>query len=52
MVDLQLLFHGFATVLSGYNIVALVLGSFFGIIIGSIPGLTATWGLPSWSRSR
>ena len=45
MVDLQLLLHGFATVLSGYNIVALVLGSFFGIIIGAIPGLTATMGI-------
>ena len=38
MVDLQLLLNGFATVLSGYNILALVLGSFFGIIIGAIPG--------------
>jgi putative tricarboxylic transport membrane protein len=45
MVDLELLFHGFATVLSGYHVVALVLGSFFGIIIGAIPGLTATMGI-------
>lgn len=45
MVDLNLLFHGFGTVLSGYNLIALVLGSFFGIIIGAIPGLTATMGI-------
>ena len=45
MVDLQLLIDGFRTVLSGYNIIALVLGSFFGIIIGAIPGLTATMGI-------
>ncbi len=45
MIDLGLLFKGFATVLSGYNFVALVLGSFFGIIIGAIPGLTATMGI-------
>src|SRR5512136_3260671 len=45
MVNLQLLYQGFATVLSGYNFVALVLGSFFGIIIGAIPGLTATMGI-------
>src|SRR4030042_679319 len=46
MVDLNLLLHGFTAVLSGYNLVALVLGSFFGIIIGAIPGLTATMGSP------
>ena len=45
MVDLSLLLHGFGTVLSGYNLIALVLGSFFGIIIGAIPGLTATMGI-------
>jgi putative tricarboxylic transport membrane protein len=45
MVDLGLLLHGFGTVLSGYNLFALVLGSFFGIIIGAIPGLTATMGI-------
>ena len=45
MIDLGLLFKGFGTVLSGYNFVALVLGSFFGIIIGAIPGLTATMGI-------
>ena len=45
MVDLGLLLHGFGTVLSGYNLIALVLGSFFGIIIGAIPGLTATMGI-------
>lgn len=45
MVDLNLLLHGFGTVLSGYNLIALVLGSFFGIIIGAIPGLTATMGI-------
>jgi len=45
MVDLGLLLHGFGTVLWGYNLVALVLGSFFGIIIGAIPGLTATMGI-------
>lgn len=45
MVDLNLLFHGFGTVLSGYNLIALVLGSFFGIIVGAIPGLTATMGI-------
>jgi putative tricarboxylic transport membrane protein len=45
MIDLLLLFKGFGTVLSGYNIVALFLGSFFGIIIGAIPGLTATMGI-------
>ena len=45
MVDLNLLYHGFGTVLSGYNLIALVLGSFFGIIIGAIPGLTATMGI-------
>ena len=45
MVDLKLLLHGFGTVLSGYNLIALVLGSFFGIIIGAIPGLTATMGI-------
>lgn len=45
MVDLNLLFQGFGTVLSGYNLIALVLGSFFGIIIGAIPGLTATMGI-------
>jgi putative tricarboxylic transport membrane protein len=45
MIDLLLLFKGFGTVLSGYNVVALFLGSFFGIIIGAIPGLTATMGI-------
>ena len=45
MVDLNLLLRGFGTVLWGYNLVALVLGSFFGIIIGAIPGLTATMGI-------
>ncbi len=45
MVDLSLLLRGFGTVLSGYNLLALVLGSFFGIIIGAIPGLTATMGI-------
>ena len=45
MVSLDLLLRGFGTVLSGYNIVALVLGSFMGIIIGAIPGLTATMGI-------
>jgi putative tricarboxylic transport membrane protein len=45
MIDLLLLFKGFGTVLSGYNGVALFLGSFFGIIIGAIPGLTATMGI-------
>ncbi len=45
MVDLTLLFYGFGTVLYGYNLVALLLGSFFGIIIGAIPGLTATMGI-------
>jgi putative tricarboxylic transport membrane protein len=45
MVDLNLLLRGFGTVLSGYNLLALVLGSFFGIIIGAIPGLTATMGI-------
>jgi putative tricarboxylic transport membrane protein len=45
MIDLNLLYHGFGTVLSGYNLIALVLGSFFGIIIGAIPGLTATMGI-------
>ena len=45
MVDIHLLIAGFKTVLSGYNIIALVLGSFFGIIIGAIPGLTATMGI-------
>jgi putative tricarboxylic transport membrane protein len=45
MIDLLLLFKGFGTVLSGYNAVALFLGSFFGIIIGAIPGLTATMGI-------
>lgn len=45
MIDLGLLFQGFGTVLSGYNFIALVLGSFFGIIIGAIPGLTATMGI-------
>jgi putative tricarboxylic transport membrane protein len=45
MIDLPLLFQGFGTVLSGYTAVALILGSFFGIIIGAIPGLTATMGI-------
>lgn len=45
MVDLTLLVYGFGTVLYGYNLVALLLGSFFGIIIGAIPGLTATMGI-------
>jgi len=45
MVDLGLLLQGFATVLSGYNFIALVLGSFMGIIVGAIPGLTATMGI-------
>ena len=45
MIDLLLLFKGFGTVLSGYNAIALFLGSFFGIIIGAIPGLTATMGI-------
>lgn len=45
MIDLLLLFKGFGTVLSGYNVIALFLGSFFGIIIGAIPGLTATMGI-------
>lgn len=45
MVSPELLLRGFATVLTGYNIVALLLGSFFGIIIGAIPGLTATMGI-------
>jgi putative tricarboxylic transport membrane protein len=45
MVDLALLLKGFGTVLSGYNLIALVLGSFMGIIVGAIPGLTATMGI-------
>jgi putative tricarboxylic transport membrane protein len=45
MIDLGLLLQGFGTVLSGGNAVALLLGSFFGIIIGAIPGLTATMGI-------
>ncbi len=45
MVDLGLLYKGFATVLWGRNLLALVLGSFSGIIIGAIPGLTATMGI-------
>jgi putative tricarboxylic transport membrane protein len=45
MVSLDLLLKGFATVLTGYNVVALVLGSFFGILVGAIPGLTATMGI-------
>lgn len=45
MVDLHLLLQGFGTVLYGYNLMALVLGSFFGIVIGAIPGLTATMGI-------
>jgi len=45
MVSFDLLLRGFATVLTGYNILALVLGSFMGIIIGAIPGLTATMGI-------
>jgi putative tricarboxylic transport membrane protein len=45
VIDLPLLFQGFGTVLSGYTVVALILGSFFGIIIGAIPGLTATMGI-------
>lgn len=45
MIDLLLLLKGFGTVLSGYNLVALLLGSFFGIMIGAIPGLTATMGI-------
>ena len=42
MVDLHLLFQGFATVFSGHNFLALVLGSFCGIMVGCMPGLTAT----------
>ncbi len=45
MVDLALLLKGFGTVLSGYNFIALLLGSFMGIIVGAIPGLTATMGI-------
>ena len=45
MIDLALLLEGFGTVLSGYTAIALILGSFFGIIIGAIPGLTATMGI-------
>jgi putative tricarboxylic transport membrane protein len=45
VIDLALLFQGFGTVLSGQNALALLLGSFFGIIIGAIPGLTATMGI-------
>ena len=45
MVDLALLAKGFATVLSGYNLLALIMGSFMGIIIGAIHGLTATMGI-------
>ena len=45
MVDLALLAKGFTTVLSGYNLLALIMGSFMGIIIGAIPGLTATMGI-------
>lgn len=42
MLDLTLLFHGFATVLSGPNLLAIVLGTIGGIIVGALPGLTAT----------
>ena len=42
MLDLNLLFNGFATVLSGPNLIALVLGTIGGIIVGALPGLTAT----------
>jgi len=45
VIDLALLLEGFGTVLSGYTAIALILGSFFGIIIGAIPGLTATMGI-------
>src|SRR5512139_3492030 len=45
MVDLNLLLQGFGTVLYGYNLIPLRLGCFFRIIIGAIPGLTATMGI-------
>jgi putative tricarboxylic transport membrane protein len=39
---LEMLFSGFATILEPHNFVFLLLGVSFGIILGSIPGLTAT----------
>ena len=42
MLDFSLLLQGFTTVLSGPNLLAIVLGSIGGIIVGALPGLTAT----------
>jgi putative tricarboxylic transport membrane protein len=37
--DLSLLFHGFAVVLSPFNVGLMLLGIVLGVIIGVLPGL-------------
>ncbi|MEO8739221.1 MAG: tripartite tricarboxylate transporter permease [Casimicrobiaceae bacterium] len=39
MVELSALFHGFAVVLSPYNILLMMIGIVLGVIIGVLPGL-------------
>ncbi len=41
----QYLFNGFANLISSGSIFALFIGVFLGIIIGALPGLTATMGI-------
>ena len=39
MLELGALFHGFAVVLSPYNILLMMIGIVLGVIIGVLPGL-------------
>jgi len=41
VADLNLLFHGFAVVLTPFNIGLMFLGIILGVIIGVLPGLGA-----------
>ena len=45
MQDLSLLFHGFAVVLSPFNVGLMLLGIVLGVIIGVLPGLGAANGI-------
>ena len=45
MQDLSLLFHGFAVVLSPFNIGLMLLGIVLGVIIGVLPGLGSANGI-------
>ena len=45
MADLSLLFHGFAVVLTPFNVGLMLLGIILGVVIGVLPGLGAANGI-------